>query len=1047
MPLKPGSSRKVISENIHELTHHGSRPRSHDQIVAIALHNADEHPRHRGGIVRRDDGGGITAGQDSPRDYEIAALQNLTGDDRAGYQEASKYADLANYTPLGIPQALYDAGQWMGRGAQNVASGNPGIGSLQAAGGLGLAAVSAVPGLRGEARAVEDVAPSFTAYHGSPYDFDRFDPAKIGTGEGAQSYGHGLYFAQNENVARSYRDDIADMKGDKVFVADQPYDPTNLDHVAARTVDDLGRGDPKKAISSLKISMRNRPGPGGSWAGYQGVTGVNDPQAVIDRIQAGNLPEVTRIPTKGRMYQVNVAADPGHFIDWDKPVHAQDPWVLDRLQRAGMKANPPPDISSIKDPQIRSIVGAALKKNDGQFQGLGLTIDNDRKLYDAAVAHAKKNGVDLLDETGSYASRGGYFPSDYVFDQAKKFVSKLQASEANTVQDAYKTMAAKSSPAEASAKLQKAGLKGFKYLDQGSRDTNDGTRNYVVFDPNDVNIARKYRRGGGLALKKRDDGGSITPLASSPRDYEIAFLQNMTGDDRAGYEDAEKYADLANVSPLGIPEQLYDAGQWMGHGIRDFARGEPLKGTAKIVGGGGLAAVTSLSPGAEEVAAGLMGKKAAEDAHLRVATSWIPVDAVQSLGDSKEWISRGISDIKAGRRAAGISKIGAGIGTAETVASEPEESGGPAPAHYDNSDARVLQMLRDSVGKPPPTKQHPEPPLPPLPNWDRTMPSSPPRNWEQQPQRDEGRTVIVKAGLNRGGIVPHRQGGGGLGPPITQSPAASLNPFQQGALRQFGGLTDEKLQELVQRLGDSPQGMLANRLLQARRLGQAPQPQQQPQAGVSAPPSAPMSPMPAQPQQGQMRRGGGLRRDIGGGISLGEGSPWWTRAEERGESGFLNGSTLGRADHLMATAPSGSYIVPADVVAGLGEGNSLAGAKVMDEMLNSGPWGTRLPRLAHREPPEARAPGGIRLPRQPVYEQHGGPVRGHGQEEERVPVALSHGEYQIDPEDVRRIGGGNIKLGHARLDHWVVRMRGEQIDKLKGLKPPVGSDVKTKKAA
>jgi hypothetical protein len=40
------------------------------------------------------------------------------------------------------------------------------------------------------------------AYHGSPHDFDRFDLNKIGTGEGAQAYGHGLYFAENEGVAR-----------------------------------------------------------------------------------------------------------------------------------------------------------------------------------------------------------------------------------------------------------------------------------------------------------------------------------------------------------------------------------------------------------------------------------------------------------------------------------------------------------------------------------------------------------------------------------------------------------------------------------------------------------------------------------------------------------------------------------------------------------------------------------------------------------------------------------------------------------------------------
>lgn len=44
MPLESGSSPAVISKNISELTHHGSRPRSHDQIVAIALSNADKHP-------------------------------------------------------------------------------------------------------------------------------------------------------------------------------------------------------------------------------------------------------------------------------------------------------------------------------------------------------------------------------------------------------------------------------------------------------------------------------------------------------------------------------------------------------------------------------------------------------------------------------------------------------------------------------------------------------------------------------------------------------------------------------------------------------------------------------------------------------------------------------------------------------------------------------------------------------------------------------------------------------------------------------------------
>ncbi len=41
-------------------------------------------------------------------------------------------------------------------------------------------------------------------YHGSPHKFDAFDSSKIGTGEGAQAYGHGLYFAENPDVAKQY---------------------------------------------------------------------------------------------------------------------------------------------------------------------------------------------------------------------------------------------------------------------------------------------------------------------------------------------------------------------------------------------------------------------------------------------------------------------------------------------------------------------------------------------------------------------------------------------------------------------------------------------------------------------------------------------------------------------------------------------------------------------------------------------------------------------------------------------------------------------------
>jgi hypothetical protein len=50
------------------------------------------------------------------------------------------------------------------------------------------------------------------AYHGSPYIFNKFDMEKINKGEGMQAYGHGMYFAEAPDVARSYATESVKMK-------------------------------------------------------------------------------------------------------------------------------------------------------------------------------------------------------------------------------------------------------------------------------------------------------------------------------------------------------------------------------------------------------------------------------------------------------------------------------------------------------------------------------------------------------------------------------------------------------------------------------------------------------------------------------------------------------------------------------------------------------------------------------------------------------------------------------------------------------------------
>ena len=193
------------------------------------------------------------------------------------------------------------------------------------------------------------------------------------------------------------------------------------------------------------------------------------------------------------------------------------------------------------------------------------------------------------------------------------------------------------------------------------------------------------------------------------------------------------------------------------------------------------------------------------------------------------------------------------------------------------------------------------------------------------------------------------------------------------------------------------------------------------------------------PGMGGVARGGGIHRAMGGdmGVSPSQASPWWTRSEARGSEqspggGFLAGTTGGRADAITTTAPGGSHVLPADVVAGLGDGNSLAGARVMDEILRSGPHGTPMERSARGMGPP-RAPS---VPRDAGFARAGGV---HGGSVKPTPVKLSHGEIVISPEHVRMIGGGDEEKGHEAIDRFILAVRKRYAEKLRRLPPPVGS--------
>jgi hypothetical protein len=121
-------------------------------------------------------------------------------------------------------------------------------------------------------------------------------------------------------------------------------------------------------------------------------------------------------------------------------------------------------------------------------------------------------------------------------------------------------------------------------------------------------------------------------------------------------------------------------------------------------------------------------------------------------------------------------------------------------------------------------------------------------------------------------------------------------------------------------------------------------------------------------------------------------------------AGMLNSSIPGRTDKLPISVKAGSYVIPADIVAGLGDSNSAAGRKVLDRLISSYTAGAAAPDLA--------APGAD------------------------IPIVAAGREYVVHPVAVRAIGGGDLEKGHNQLDTFVKEIRKRHIKTLRGLPGP-----------
>lgn len=117
--------------------------------------------------------------------------------------------------------------------------------------------------------------------------------------------------------------------------------------------------------------------------------------------------------------------------------------------------------------------------------------------------------------------------------------------------------------------------------------------------------------------------------------------------------------------------------------------------------------------------------------------------------------------------------------------------------------------------------------------------------------------------------------------------------------------------------------------------------------------------------------------------------------------GLVHGDTPGRADALDVEVPNGAYILSADVVSALGDGNTMAGSKRFREQ-------SPAPHAGYKD-------GGT------------------------VPIMISDGEEVVHPAVVMAYGAGDLQQGHRILDAFSKKIRQENIAKLKSLPPPATS--------
>ena len=289
----------------------------------------------------------------------------------------------------------------------------------------------------------QDRAEQFSqrAYHGTPHrGIEKFSTEKIGTGEGAQAFGWGLYFAKRKDIAEFYRNQLSysKLKLDGEVIEDS-YDELqdkfgDVTGALLQFAVDDGYGN---ALAFAEHAVR----PSTDLAKF--TSQFDGPIKSATREQLSDALDVLRRVEKessGQLYEVDIPDDTD-LLDRDAKLKDQPQAVKDALAKLGI----PVERAVIKDAATGKVL--------------------DDTSTDLAQAQRKAKGMGNVKVSSE--------PVDMTGAQAyTKLSRKLGGDKA------------------ASLALADEGVKGLKYLDANSRGAaGEKTHNFVIFRDEDVEVA------------------------------------------------------------------------------------------------------------------------------------------------------------------------------------------------------------------------------------------------------------------------------------------------------------------------------------------------------------------------------------------------------------------------------------------------------------------------------------------------------------------------------------------------------------------------------